>query len=124
MNGNLFLRTGMVFLAAGVGLGMYMGINEDFAHVPVHVHLNLVGGVWMFLAGLFYNAHPQVSRKGMWLHYILSVIGMPLFAIGLWGTATRAPWFPMFIMPGSTLSSLGLLTFMVMVFLGTGKKKP
>ena len=122
MNGNLFLRTSMIFLMAGIGLGMFMGIHEDFTQAPVHVHLNLVGGVWMFLAGLFYNAHPHVSRKAMAAHYILAVVGMPLFAIGLWGANIQAKWFLPFVMSGSTLSALGLLTFTVLVFISTSKK--
>jgi len=122
MNGNLFLRTSMVFLMAGIGLGMFMGMHEDFTQAPVHVHLNLVGGVWMFLAGLFYNAHPHVSRKAVAAHYVLAVVGMPLFAIGLWGANIQAKWFLPFVMSGSTLSALGLLTFAVLVFIGTSKK--
>ncbi len=123
MSGNLFLRTGMIFLMVGIGLGMYMGSREDFTQVAVHVHLNLVGGVWMFLAGLFYNAHPQVSRKAMALHYVLAIVGLPLFAIGLWGAHIGAKWYLPFIIPGSSLSSLGLIVFAVLVFIGTGKKK-
>ena len=122
MNGNLFLRTSVIFLMAGIGLGMFMGMHEDFTQVPVHVHLNLVGGVWMFLAGMFYNAHPNVSPKAMAAHYGLAVIGMPLFAVGLWGANVHAPWYLPFVMSGSTLSALGLLTFTVLVFLGTGRK--
>jgi uncharacterized membrane protein YiaA len=112
----------MIFLMAGVGLGMFMGMHEDFVHTPVHVHLNLVGGVWMFLAGLFYNAHPDVSRKAMAAHYGLAVVGMPLFAVGLWGADIQAKWYLPFVIGGSTLSTLALLTFTVMVFVGTHRK--
>ncbi len=123
MNGNLFLRTSMIFLMAGLGLGMFMGSHEDFTQVPVHAHLNLVGGVWMFLAGLFYNAHPQISRKAMAAHYILAVIGMPLFAAGLWGAAIQAKWFLPFVISGSVMSTLALVIFAVLVFVGTNKQK-
>lgn len=122
MNGNLFMRTSVLFLMAGLALGMFMGSHEDFTQVPVHVHLNLVGGVWMFLAGLFYNAHPHISRKAMAAHYGLAVIGMPLFAAGLWGAAIQAKWFLPFVIAGSSLSTLALVIFAVLVFVGTGKK--
>lgn len=122
MIGNLFLRTSVLFLMAGLALGMFMGTHEDFTQVPVHVHLNLVGGVWMFLAGLFYNAHPHISRKAIAAHYGLAVIGMPLFAIGLWGADIQAKWFLPFVITGSSLSTLALVTFAVLVFIGTGKK--
>ena len=122
MSGNLFLRTSMIFLVAGLALGMFMGSHEDFTQVPVHAHLNLVGGVWMFLAGLFYSAHPQVSRKAMAAHYGLAVVGMPLFAVGLWGAAIQAKWFLPFVISGSVLSTLALVIFAVLVFIATGKK--
>ena len=122
MSGNLFLRTSMIFLVAGLALGMFMGSHEDFTQVPVHAHLNLVGGVWMFLAGLFYNAHPQVSRNAMAAHYGLAVVGMPLFAVGLWGAAIQAKWFLPFVISGSVLSTLALVIFAVLVFIATGKK--
>jgi hypothetical protein len=122
MNGSLFLRTSMIFLIAGVALGMVMGMHEDFTQVPVHVHLNLIGGVWLFLAGLFYNAHPNVSRKAMAAHYVLAVVGLPLFAVGLWGAAIQAKWCLPFLMSGSTLSSLGFIVFAVLVFIGSGRK--
>ncbi len=120
--GNWFLRTSMIFLMLGVGLGMYMGPREDFTQVPVHVHLNLVGGVWMFLAGLFYNTHPHISRKAIAVHYGLSAVGMPLFAIGLWGAQIHTPWYLPLVISGASLSALGLLVFAVLVFIGTGKK--
>jgi uncharacterized membrane protein YiaA len=123
MNGNLFLRTSMLFLLAGIVLGMVMGSHEDFTQVPVHAHLNLVGGVWMFLAGLFYNAQPNISRKAMAVHYGLCVIGIPLFAIGLWGAAIQAKWYLPFIIPGSTLSAIALIVFAVLVFVGTSRRK-
>ncbi len=52
MNGNIFLRTSVVFLCIGITLGLYMGGTHDFTQMPTHAHLNLVGGVLMFLGGL------------------------------------------------------------------------
>ena len=81
MNGNIFLRTSVVFLCIGIGLGLYMGGTHDFTQMPTHAHLNLVGGVLMFLAGLFYNTHPQLSRKVTLIHYAIAVIGLVIFSV-------------------------------------------
>jgi hypothetical protein len=57
------------FLAAslaaviGVSLGIFMGISEDHSLAPVHVHLNLVGFVSLFLFGLYYHAHPASEGR-------------------------------------------------------------
>ena len=121
MNGNIFLRTGMVFLVVGIGLGLYMGAQHDFVQAPTHAHINLLGGVWLFLAGLFYNAHPQISKRLTTIHYYLAVIGLLIFVPGIWGAQIQAPWLEPVIGIGSTLTAAQLLYFTVMVFIGTGK---
>ena len=121
MTGNIFLRTSVVFLCIGIALGVYMGATEDFTQMPTHAHINLVAGVWMFLAGLFYNAHPHLSRKAITIHYWLAVVGLLVFIPGVWGAQIRAPWFVPVVGIGSILTAAQIVFFAVMVFKGTGK---
>ena len=123
MIGNLFLRTSVVFLCCGVALGVYMGSTETFTQMPTHAHINLVGGVWMFLAGLFYNAHPKLSSKLTLSHYVLAVVGFVVFIPGIWGAQIQAPWFGPVVGIGSILTAAQILFFAVNVFLATGKSK-
>ena len=58
---NLFLRLGALFALAGVSLGYWMGMTEQFGLMPVHAHINLLGWVSMFLYGLFYRAVPAAA---------------------------------------------------------------
>ena len=122
MNGNIFLRTSVVFLCIGIVLGMYMGGTHDFTQMPTHAHLNLVGGVLMFLAGLFYNGHPQLSRKMTLIHYFIAVIGLVIFIPGIGGAQMRAAGAEPVVGIGSLLTAIQIIFFAVMVFLGTGKK--
>ena len=122
MNGNLFLRTSAVFLCIGIGMGVYMGATHEFLQRPTHAHLNLVGGVLMFLAGLFYNAHPQVSKRLTTIHYILALVGLAFFIPGVYGAQINAPWFGPVIGIGSILTAAQILMFTVLVFVATGKK--
>ena len=121
MTGNVFLRTSVIFLTCGVVLGMKMGMAEDFTQAPTHAHLNLIGGVWLFLAGLFYNANPQISGRLMGAHYLTTVLGMIGFAVGLYGKLAGAAWGEAPLIAGSTLTGLSLLLFAVIVWSGTGK---
>lgn len=121
MTGNVFLRTSVIFLTCGVVLGVKMGMAEDFVQAPTHAHLNLVGGVWMFLAGLFYNANPQISGRLIGVHYVLTLVGMMGFGIGLYGKLAGAAWGEVPLIAGSSLSALGLIMFAVIVWMGTGR---
>lgn len=122
MNGNIFLRTSVVFLCLGVALGVFMGATENFAQMPTHAHINLVAGVWMFLAGLYYNATPSLSRKAIMAHYWLALVGLLLFIPGIWGAQSQAAWYKPVVGIGSLLTAAQMVFFTVMVFLGTGKK--
>lgn len=55
----LCLRLGMIYLLIGMGLGLFMGANEDFTFSDVHAHINLLGYVSTFLIGLFLKFCPQ-----------------------------------------------------------------
>lgn len=116
MNGNLFLRTAVLLLLVGVCFGIHMGITQDFTYAPAHAHLNLVGGVLMFLAGLFYNGHPQVSARAMGLHYVVQLAGAILLPIGIVGSIGHTTWAGPVVGLGALLTLLALLIFTWRVF--------
>ena len=121
MTGNLFLRTSVIILIIGMILGIYMGMNEDFTFAPVHAHINLAGGVLMFLAGLFYNSRPGLSSHAIGIHYAIHLLGATLLPLGIYGSLTKATWFVPVVSAGSVLTLIAMLFFAVMVFLGTKK---
>jgi hypothetical protein len=58
---SLLLRVSTVLLLCGMVFGISMGIRQDFTLAPAHAHLNLIGFVLMFLAGLYYRVVPAAS---------------------------------------------------------------
>jgi hypothetical protein len=69
----LWLKLAVVYLMAGVGLGILMGATENFTLRPVHAHLNLLGWATLALAGLIYTVYPKaaesrLARVHFWLH--------------------------------------------------------
>ena len=120
MTGKLFLRTSVIILAVGMGLGIYMGITEDFTFAPAHAHLNLAGGVLMFLAGLFYNSRPELSPRLATGHYIVSLLGAILLPAGIAGSVVKAGWAVPVVGAGSVLTFVAMLVFIFAVFKGTG----
>jgi hypothetical protein len=80
-----FLCFAVLFAIVGMSLGLWMGSHEDFTLAPVHAHINLLGWVTMFLAGLFYNAFPERAGILARTHLALAVIGLLVMAPGLAG---------------------------------------
>jgi hypothetical protein len=61
MIGSLMMCVGVVILLVGMLAGIDMGIRQDFVLAPAHAHLNLVGGVLLFLFGLYYRVIPSAG---------------------------------------------------------------
>ena len=119
---NWFFRFGVLAILIGVGLGIWMGKEENFTLMPVHAHLNLVGFVLPFLFAFFYRAYPAVAGGLMAkLHLGLTILGvlvmMPALAMMLLGDKSVIP----FLVSGEIALAVGLLIFAVNVFRATGK---
>jgi hypothetical protein len=96
---------------AGMSLGLFMGIAQDFTLTPVHAHTNLLGFVTLMLYGLYYRGAPSIGLLA-WAQVTMAIAGIPLMAIGLALELTRPDMPGAFIavIAGSlfTMASLGL----------------
>ena len=84
MIGSTMMRLSIVLLLIGMTGGIAMGISQSFTLMPAHSHLNLVGGVLLFLFGLYYRLVPEAGASRLaviqgWLH----MIGAVMFPGGL-----------------------------------------
>ncbi|MGZ5178865.1 MAG: hypothetical protein ACXWC6_01330 [Ramlibacter sp.] len=80
-----FLKLAVLYLIAGVGLGLFMAASHDHSMFPVHAHLNLLGWVSMGLFGLFYRAWPEAARSRLarvhfWVYVPAHFVQMVLLA--------------------------------------------
>ena len=120
---NNFLRFGVLALICGVGLGIWMGANENFTLRPVHAHINLIGWASMMLYGLFYRAFPDSARGWMPVtQFFLSVIGFILMMTGLTGMLLNNPVVLPALMAGEIMTLISILLFAWILFRATGKK--
>jgi hypothetical protein len=96
---------------AGMGLGLFMGIAQDFTLTPVHAHTNLLGFVALMLYGLYYRGAPRLGHLA-WVQLTMAILGVPAMAIGLALELTRPEMAGAFVavIAGSllTIASLGL----------------
>jgi hypothetical protein len=73
MIGSLMMCVSVFVLLVGMVGGLVMGIEQNFLLAPAHAHLNLVGGVLLFLFGMYYRLFPTVGQTALariqgWLH--------------------------------------------------------
>jgi len=101
-----FLKIAVVYLFIGALLGLGMGIAQNFALVPVHAHLLLLGWASLALAGVVYHLYPAASTTRLArIHFWLHNLGLPVFmvALGLLLTGREA------IVPVVVVSAIAVL---------------
>jgi hypothetical protein len=117
MIGAVMMCVSVVILLVGMVAGIVMGIREDFALAPAHAHLNLVGGVLLFLFGLYYRLVPAAGTSTLakaqgWLH----IIGAILFPVGVAIVVLKGTSFIAAPIVGSLIVVAAMALFMVIVF--------
>jgi hypothetical protein len=93
---NWFLRLAVLYLIAGVGLGLYMAGSNDHTMFAVHAHLNLLGWVTLALFGLFYRLVPAatgttLAKLQFWIYVPAHFVQMVLLALFFRGVVAIEP---------------------------------
>jgi hypothetical protein len=117
MIGSLMMCVSVVVLLLGMLAGIDMGIRQDFMLAPAHAHFNLVGGVLLFLFGLYYRLFPAAGNSTLakvqgWLH----IIGGIVFPLGIAVVLIKGPSFVAAPVAGSLIVVAAMALFMVIVF--------
>ena len=117
MIGSLMMCVSVVVLLTGMLAGVAMGMQEDFALQPAHAHLNLVGGVLLFLFGLYYRLIPAAGANRLakiqgWLH----IVGGILFPIGVAIVILNGPSLIVLPIVGSLIVVAATALFAFIVF--------
>ncbi|SDO52175.1 hypothetical protein [Afipia sp. GAS231] len=117
MIGSLMMCVSVVILLIGTLAGVAMGMQEDFALQPAHAHLNLVGGVLLFLFGLYYRLIPAAGASRLakiqgWLH----IVGGILFPIGVAVVILKGPSLIVLPIVGSLIVVAATALFAFIVF--------
>jgi hypothetical protein len=117
MIGSLMMRVSVVVLLVGMLAGVAMGVRQDFALAPAHAHLNLVGGVLLFLFGLYYRLVPAAGDNALaklqgWLH----IIGAIVFPVGVGIVLTEGDALVAIPIIGSLIVVVAIILFTVIVF--------
>ena len=84
------IKLAVIYLVAGMSLGIWMGINQDFTLRPVHAHVNLLGWATLAVAALIFYMFPRLARTRLatgwfWLYNIALPVAMISLAFMLSG---------------------------------------
>ncbi len=117
---NWFLRLAVLYLVAGIALGLYMAASHDHGMFPVHAHLNLLGWVSLSLFGLYYRVMPaaagtRLARAHFWIYVPAHLVQMILLFTLFRGHPEVEP--PLAV--ASTLVGVGVLCFVGVVWSST-----
>ena len=117
MIGSLMMCVSTLVLLGGMLAGIMMGVEQNFTLAPAHAHLNLVGGVLLFLFGLYYRLVPAAGTTTLakvqgWLH----MIGAILFPAGVAAVLLKGPSFEAAPIAGSLIVVAAMALFAVIVF--------
>lgn len=116
-----FFRLAVVYLIAGVTLGIVMAASHDHSMFPVHAHLNLLGWVTLSLFACFYRAWPaaaesKLAKVHFWLYVPAHFVQMVALAALYRGLAAIEPVLGL----ASSVVGLAILCFAVVVWKYTG----
>jgi hypothetical protein len=117
MIASLMMCVSVVVLLVGMLAGIVMGIQQDFTLAPAHAHFNLVGGVLLFLFGLYYRVVPAAGTTALakvqgWLH----IIGAIAFPAGVAIVLVKGPSLIAAPIVGSLIVTAAMALFAVIVF--------
>ncbi|HEY4077317.1 MAG TPA: hypothetical protein VGM26_10355 [Rhizomicrobium sp.] len=112
-----FFAMGALCVLMGMFWGMHMAMNKDFALMPAHAHLNLVGWVTMSLYGTFYALTANtLSPRLAWSNFAISALGVLVMipSLAMMLSSGNDKLEPL-VATGSALTVIGLLVFGVSV---------
>lgn len=116
MIGSIMMCASVALFLVGMLAGVVMGIAHDFTLGPAHAHLNLVGGVMLFLFGLYYRVVPAAGSTRLatvqgWLH----MTGAVLFPVGIALSITQGPAYMPVPVVGALIVTAAVVLFGVIV---------
>ncbi len=74
---SLSFRLAVVFVLVGIAMGIGMAMSQNYAIMPAHSPLNLLGWVSLFLFGIYYERRPRLDASRL-----------ALVQVALWSAGT------------------------------------
>lgn len=115
----LYFRTAILFLIAGICVGLHMAMSQDHSVAGAHAHINLLGWVTSAVFGGYYALNPAKAERRL---------ALVQYGIYTTGVAVMAPALLLMLAGNTALEPLvalssfvvlaGVLLFAFIVFTG------
>lgn len=119
--GVIWIKIAVLYLMAGVTMGIAMGMSQNFVMRPVHAHINLLGWTSLALAGLIYSVFPaagtsKLAKAHFWLMNLALPVMMGALAMLLTGHVGAVP----VLVSAEMVAAAGIVAFAANLFLNLG----
>lgn len=115
---NLYFRTAIVFLLAGIAIGIHMSISGNHNVIGAHAHINLLGWVTSAIFGGYLALNPA-KAAGLLpkLQYGVYVLGVLVMSVSLYMLLNGNPSVEPVVAISSLVTFAGVLLFAVIIFM-------
>ena len=113
---SLCFRTSIVFALVAAGLALWMTATHDYRALHAEVVLFVLGWVSFMAYGLYYRTIAAAVAGLAKIHYIVTLVGVIVEAVGIMGTEWGNPFFDPFRIIGAFIVAVGFVLFAIIVF--------
>lgn len=113
----LYFKVGILFLIAGIGVGLHMAIGGDHSAMGAHAHINLLGWVTSALFGIYYALNREKAATRLaYVQFAVYTLGVLVMTPALYMLLTGHPGAEPVVATGSFLVAAGVLLFALVLF--------
>ncbi|MBU1305321.1 MAG: hypothetical protein KKF33_07355 [Alphaproteobacteria bacterium] len=107
-----YFRAAIVFLIAGIALGLHMSISGNHNVIGAHAHINLLGWVTSALFGGYFALNPaKATGRLPMIQFVIFTLGVAVMGVSLYLLLAGNPAVEPLVAASSLVTFLGVLIF-------------
>ncbi|MFZ2099830.1 MAG: hypothetical protein WAU86_04625 [Oricola sp.] len=115
----LYFRTAILFLLAGIAIGLAMSISGQHNVTGAHAHANLLGWVTMAIFGIYYALAPaKADTRLAMVQYGVYTLGVLIMIPSLYFLLLGNPRMEPLVAASSLITFAGVILFAFILFAG------
>jgi hypothetical protein len=113
-----YFRAAILFLIAGISIGIHMSISQNHNVIGAHAHINLLGWVTSAIFGAYYALNPaKAAGRLPLLQFAIYVLGVIVMGVSLYLMLAGNTALEPVVATSSIITFIGVLLFAWIVFM-------